>query len=259
MPALSLYARTLMIPLHLLFAAGICLLPWHWYDLAIGFLAWMVIGAVGVEIGLHRLFSHRAFSCSQTMSRIIAVIGCYGAQWSPIWWVALHQGYHHPHADGESDPHSPNKGLWHAFMGWYFTVDPNEINLKAAKRLLTDPFQLALHRHYLWVFWTPIVLLGLCDAELCLWMFIIPALLSFHQENLVNLFCHLPRWGYRNHDISDESCNNLLLGWFAWGAGYHNNHHAKPHTYSFGERWFEPDVCGILVPAILTVDRALFQ
>jgi len=259
MSRLSIFASKLMIPLHVALVAGAIMLPFHWSDLAMGFAAWLVIGGIGVEIGLHRLFSHRAFVCSQTMSRIIAVIGCYGAQWSPIWWVALHQGYHHPHADSEVDPHSPNRGLWHAFMGWYFTVNPSEINLKAAKRLLTDPFQVALHRHYLVIFWTPVVLLGMLDVELSYWIFIVPALLSFHQENLVNLVCHLPKLGYRNHAIADESCNNLLLGWLLWGAGYHNNHHAKPNTYSFAEKWYEFDICGLLVPAILSIDRTLLR
>jgi stearoyl-CoA desaturase (delta-9 desaturase) len=68
-----------------------------------------------------------------------------------------------------------------------------------------------------------------------------------HQENLVDLFGHTPAAGYRNFELKDLSTNVPILGIFAWGQGWHNNHHKDPKSFDFGSgvsgKYWEYDPC----------------
>jgi stearoyl-CoA desaturase (delta-9 desaturase) len=58
--------------------------------------------------------------------------------------------------------------------------------------------------------------------------------------------------GYRNCETKDNSQNNIILGYLAWGQGWHNNHHYDPKSFDFGTRisgkWYEFDPCKIFLP-----------
>src|SRR5207302_10994304 len=88
-----------------------------------------VATCLGVTLGFHRLFTHRAFETSRPFRAVVAVLGSMAVQGSVIKWVADHRK-HHAFTDQEGDPHSPHlsgpgfsgavKGLWHAHIGWLF-------------------------------------------------------------------------------------------------------------------------------------------
>src|SRR5438270_9597155 len=88
-----------------------------------------VLTCLGVTLGYHRMFTHRAFEASRAFRAVVAVIGSMAVQGSVITWVADHRK-HHAFTDHEGDPHSPHlsgpgfvggvKGLWHAHIGWLF-------------------------------------------------------------------------------------------------------------------------------------------
>ena len=88
-----------------------------------------VVTALGVTLGYHRMFTHRAFESSRAFRAIIGVLGSMAVQGSVITWVADHR-MHHAFTDQDGDPHSPHlsgpgllggiKGLWHAHVGWLF-------------------------------------------------------------------------------------------------------------------------------------------
>jgi stearoyl-CoA desaturase (delta-9 desaturase) len=48
-------------------------------------------------------------------------------------------------------------------------------------------------------------------------------------------------WGYRAYETNDDSRNNLFVGYFAHGEGWHNNHHADPRSALHGHRTWEFD------------------
>lgn len=254
------YTFKILVPLHLMGLWGL----WHWnafslWHLGLFFFFWTLFGGLGIEVGFHRLFSHGAFECSPAMKNILSVLGVYGGQWSAVWWAALHTGVHHRHTDTDKDAHSPVHGFWHAYLGWNFTFNPRKVSFAPVKNLLGSPVQRFLHSQYPLVFWIPILLLTALDWKLGLSVFVFPALASIHQESLVNSFCHSGGFGsYRNHSTSDRSTNNPVLGWFLWGAGFHNNHHAYPRRYNFAEKPWEFDICRYFVPAIQWVDRLCF-
>ena len=116
------------------FAALIAAVPiaWGWglgwtdLGLAAGFY---VLASLGVTVGYHRLFTHRAFKAKRGLRVALAVAGGFAAQGPVIPWVADHRR-HHAFSDREGDPHSPwaygtgpvalARGFWHAHMGWLF-------------------------------------------------------------------------------------------------------------------------------------------
>src|SRR2546423_10525079 len=125
-------ANLIGVPLPLIGLAVAIALLW---ERAIGplelglMIGFYVITCLGVTLGYHRMFTHRALEASRAFRALIAVLGSMAVEGSVITWVADHRK-HHAFTDQEGDPHSPHlsgpgfwgggKGLGHAHMGWRF-------------------------------------------------------------------------------------------------------------------------------------------
>lgn len=70
----------------------------------------------------------------------------------------------------------------------------------------------------------PLVLWGFCARVVFLW----------HVTGAVNSLCHT--WGFQDYKTGDQSMNNWLIGLFAFGEGWHNNHHAFEYSARHGLR-----------------------
>jgi len=234
---------------------------WSWWYILYAVIGWTVFGGVGTAIMLHRYSAHSAIIVRNSLKPMLLWIACMAGQGSPIWWAALHRGYHHAHSDKEKDLHSPTKGFWNAYMGWMFKIHHNSVNLKYAGSLLRDKTMLWFHKHYNVVIWSSICVLWIINPMLCLWFYIIPMLIDLHTDSLVNSLCHSPSHGYRGFDTNDLSCNVWYLGLFGWGQGWHNNHHAKQRSFDFGTsvsgKWYEFDPCLLLVPFIAPMSETI--
>src|SRR5205085_3817153 len=66
------------------------------WDLVMMFLVTRVAG-LGVTVGFHRYFSHRAFKTTRWVQFLLACAGCTALQRGPLWW-AHHHRLHHRHA-----------------------------------------------------------------------------------------------------------------------------------------------------------------
>src|SRR5689334_12214093 len=119
-------------------AAAVVLLwgmPFYWTYVGV-FALMFVLTSLGVGVGFHRLFTHRAFETNAVMRFIWAVLGSMAVEGSVIKWVGIHR-VHHQHTDVPGDPHSPHlcennfggmlKGMWHAHMGWFFDKNPPDL------------------------------------------------------------------------------------------------------------------------------------
>jgi stearoyl-CoA desaturase (delta-9 desaturase) len=42
-------------------------------------------------------------------------------------------------------------------------------------------------------------------------------------------------------ETKDDSTNNPLIAFLAFGEGWHNNHHAHPVSARHGLKWYEPE------------------
>src|SRR5262245_53423417 len=50
-----------------------------------------VLTSIGVEVGLHRGFSHRTFEMKAGMKLVLAILGSMAAQGSVLYWAAGHR------------------------------------------------------------------------------------------------------------------------------------------------------------------------
>jgi len=243
---------TVLLPIHVFGVLALFnLSPTVLWTLLFGYV---FISGYGIAVCYHRYYSHKAFKTSKPIQALMTYFGVLSGQGSPIFWAAVHRGYHHPFADTEKDLHSPVAHGWFtAYIGWILFLVPKKFKIRAVGDMLRDPIVMFFHKHYykaLWITWVVVALvswelfLGLCLAQMY----------AFHQENLVDLFCHIksPIMGisYRNYETKDKSVNVFPFGYFSWGQAWHNNHHGKPADYNFGEKWWEFDPAKVLVSLI---------
>jgi stearoyl-CoA desaturase (delta-9 desaturase) len=64
---------------------------------------------------------------------------------------------------------------------------------------------------------------------------------------MLNVFCHIPKLGYKNYPGVDDSVNVWFVGLLACGEGWHNNHHAYPGSARTGMRFFEIDISWLTI------------
>ena len=225
-----------------------------------------LLTALGVTLGYHRMFTHRAFESSRVFRAIVAVLGSMAVQGSVITWVADHRK-HHTFTDQAGDPHSPHlagpgfwgavKGLWHAHVGWLFETVGMAERERFAPDLLRDRVLKVVDKlFFLWVglslaipFALGWLLGGGLGAALTalLWGGFVRVFLLHHVTWSINSVCHF--FGRKRFDIEDESRNVFWLAPLSMGEAWHHNHHAFPtsafHGLSPWERVADPT--GLLI------------
>lgn len=234
-----------------------------WTGVSLVFLGNYVFGSLGVNIGFHRLLTHRGFKCPLWLEYTFTVLGICSLQDSPVRWVAIHR-MHHKHSDERPDPHSPLVNLAWGHVVWLFrknrSTRPRATLEKYAKDLLADPFYARLERNRLW-FWiyAAHAVLMFSAAYLAGWLMtgslagalqfglsvfvwgvVVRTVYVWHITWAVNSVAH--RWGYRNYDTSDNSRNNWIVALLTNGEGWHNNHHASQRSARHGHRKWEIDL-----------------
>src|SRR5262249_28281184 len=221
-------------------------------------LGMYALSVLGISVGYHRLFTHRAFETKRAVQFTLGVLGSMAAQGPLLQWVATHRR-HHQHSDRSQDPHSPHhhargahglfSGMWHSHIGWMFAPDPPD-----RSRYVADLSQSRLLRAVnglfpLWVLMgllLPTVLGGLWAASWngawlgLVWGGLVRIFLVHHVTWSINSVCHL--WGARPFQSQDQSRNNFLFGVLAFGEGWHNNHHAFPTSARHGLTWWQIDL-----------------
>jgi stearoyl-CoA desaturase (Delta-9 desaturase) len=225
-----------------------------------------VITCLGVTLGYHRMFTHRAFEASRPFRAIVAVLGSMAIEGSVITWVADHRK-HHAFTDHEGDPHSPHlsgpgilgaiKGLWHAHVGWLFETVGTAERERFAADLVKDRVLRVIDKLFgLWIvvsFAIPFALGwiiggGLGSALTCLlWGGFVRVFLLHHVTWSINSVCHF--FGRKRFDIDDESRNVFWLAPLSMGESWHHNHHAFPTSAFHGLRFWEriADPTGLLI------------
>jgi stearoyl-CoA desaturase (Delta-9 desaturase) len=211
---------------------------------------------LGVQIGVHKLLAHRAFTTTTWITRTLAFLSVLSGQGSPLVWVAVHMGSHHPYSDTEQDIHSPRHGLFYAFVRWYWACDTSKINFRPARIYLQDRVLTFLHNNHALIILAYWLLLAALDLRLLLFAGLLPAVFSIVLAGFVNAFMHSKRrWfdsvflKYQNHK-GDDTFNSVWLGVLTMGLGLHNNHHHNPSALHYSERWYEIDLAKFIVPLI---------
>ncbi len=225
-----------------------------------------VLTALGVTLGYHRMFTHRALDGSRPVRAILAVLGSMAVEGSVITWVADHRK-HHAFTDQAGDPHSPHlsgpgfagavKGLWHAHVGWLFQTVGQADRERFAPDLVKDRMIRVIDR--LFPLWAALGLLvpfalgwliggspGVALTTL-LWAGLVRVLLLHHVTWSINSVCHFV--GRRRFEVDDESRNVFWLAPFSMGEAWHHNHHAFPTSAFHGLRFWErvSDPTGLVI------------
>jgi fatty-acid desaturase len=254
-------------------AAIFAIFPWFfsWTGVLLCIISYYVVGMMGLNVGYHRLFTHRSFSCSRWVECTLAILGCCCGQDSPTYWVAVHRRHHH-HSDDELDPHSPRRGFFWGHVGWLL-VERDDLKRgplmdRYAKDLRRDPFQAWLVKHDNWALimfasWALLFIGGFGVAaltgssianaaqfglSLVIWGAVLRTVILWHVTWAVNSVTHL--WGYRNYETDEDSRNNLIAGFICHGEGWHNNHHADPRSARHGHKWWEFDPSWVAIRLI---------
>ena len=90
-------ANLIGVPLPLVGLVAAIVLLWNQAigPLELGLLVGLYgLTALGVTLGYHRLFTHRAFESSRVFRAIVAVLGSMAMEGSVITWVADHHNHH---------------------------------------------------------------------------------------------------------------------------------------------------------------------
>ena len=221
--------------------AVIALLPqfWSWQAIVTFLVLYWITACLGVTIGYHRLLSHRSFRVPHWLERFFATCGAISCQQGPLDWVGLHR-HHHKFSDTDVDHHTSLKGLWWSHMGWMFEDIPA---MQAVPRLTgdlaKDPYYRWLNNNFLLLqvplaallFWIGTAT-GAGGWALVLWGIPLRLVLVYHCTWLVNSVTHY--WGEAPHNSGDSSRNNAWVAALTFGEGWHNNHHAFPHSARHG-------------------------
>jgi stearoyl-CoA desaturase (delta-9 desaturase) len=244
---------------------GVVLAPFTftWSGAAVG-LCLTLLTVLGVNVGFHRLLTHRSFQTPKPVEYLLTVLASLSCQGGVLQWVATHRA-HHAHADEEGDPHSPRDGAWWAHMLWWMpfhrVLDVADHRQRYVKDLARDPVHRVLDRCQVPLTLLLAVLLyalGQVWAGVGLswlvWGIFVRLTLTYHVTWLVNSATHM--WGYRTYATQDRSTNLWWVALLSCGEGWHNNHHAFPRSARHGLRWWEVDVTYWLIRGLGLVGLA---
>jgi stearoyl-CoA desaturase (delta-9 desaturase) len=233
-----------------------------WPNILVASIFYIVVGH-GVTVGFHRLFTHKSFEARRPLKIALALVGSMAMQGSLIGWVASHRR-HHMFTDRDGDPHSPSRptgrplrrlgGLWHAHIGWLFTLD-NTSRQRYAPDLLADRDIVIIDHLFVpcsvLTFVLPFALgyaiTGRFTGGLAmfLWAGLLRVGLLHHVSWSTNSLCHV--FGKRPFDTDDTSTNLAPLAVLSMGEAWHNAHHAFPAMARHGVDRFQLDTSGLII------------
>jgi fatty-acid desaturase len=128
--------------------------------------AYYALAGLGVNLGYHRILSHRSLTVPKWLERFLATLGAPAG--TPVQWAGNHR-FHHAHTDTELDPHSPVKrGFWYAHTGWYLQTENIPLSIAYAAggpfRMIFDAFYRPRTMHntttMLWMFHRTLIMHG---------------------------------------------------------------------------------------------------
>jgi len=259
--------------------AALALLPWlfSWTGVTLFVAGLVVVVPLGINLGYHRLLTHRGLSCPLWLERALAFLGVCSMQDSPQHWVAVHRR-HHQFAEEEHDPHSPIGGFLWAHMGWLLVkrddMGRGPLIARYARDIARDPFYAWAEQRNNWIkiglaSWLAFFAGGFAvmalsghsfyealqfGFSLMVWGGVLRTVVAWHTTWSVNSLSHV--CGYRNYETPDDSRNNAWVALTAAGEGWHNNHHADPRSARHGHKWWELDLTFFYIRILMAVGLA---
>jgi stearoyl-CoA desaturase (delta-9 desaturase) len=227
-------------------------------DILLGLLFYVLTG-LGVTVGFHRCFTHRAFKAKPALRATLAIVGSMSFEGDVISWVATHRR-HHAFSDRPGDPHSPYRfgtgpvsqlrGLLFAHLGWLFGNDPTvreryvpDLLAEPAMRTVSRAFPLLCVASLALPFFAGLAIGGTWYAACTalIWAGLVRVGLLQHVTWSVNSLCHVlgsRPFATRRHD---RATNLWPLALISFGESWHNMHHSDPTCARHGVDRFQLD------------------
>ncbi len=245
-----------ILAVHLLALAAIPYFTWS--ALAVMLCGVFLIAPLGINVGYHRLLTHKSFTTRPLVRNVLVTLGSLVGAGPPIYWAAMHR-VHHRHSDTDQDPHNARKGFWYSHVLHLFLADEQTTDQDClttyAPDLMKDPYLVFLNRYGIWLAVAMLPLLYLAGGlSWLLWGGFVRTALTWHIMWFVNSASH--KWGYRNYDTNDTTVNCWWVGLLGAGEGWHNNHHAYPSCAAHGHRWWEFDQSFLIIRAMESLGLA---
>lgn len=213
---------------------------------------------------LHRYGAHGQFQLSRFWERAFHLFTALvqGPSYLlPKAYARLHHE-HHLYSDTPLDPHSPHQQprLW---LMMYRTLQrykahetesvpqPPGMAVSPPSWPLLDRVADGWPARLFWV--VSYALMYAALAPNAWWWLLYPAHLMLGPIHgaIVNWCGH--RYGYRNYEIDDRSCNTLPIDFLCMGELFQNNHHRHPMRADFGVKWFEIDPTALIISGLRVV------
>jgi stearoyl-CoA desaturase (delta-9 desaturase) len=224
-------------------------------------VAYYLLAGLGVNLGYHRVLSHRSLKLPKWPERALVIIGLPAG--TPVQWAGNHR-YHHAHTDTPLDPHSPvHNGFWYAHVGWYLgssnellcflycVAGPLRMLVDAWMRPRTNqqfntlapdvsqdswfcflsrpwPYAAAMHLHFFIPALFTVYFWGL-GGPLVFWLTLVAL---YNMGDAIDSVSHMV--GQELPGQRDHSRNSFLMGILILGEGWHANHHRYPWSAKHG-------------------------
>ncbi|KAI3876920.1 hypothetical protein MKX03_032465 [Papaver bracteatum] len=224
---------------------GLLFAPFYftWNAFWVAVILFLLTFPIGISLSYHRNLSHGSFKLPKPLEYLFAYFGLHAAEGDPMFWVSSHR-YHHQFTDSDRDPHSPIEGFWFSHITWVF--HNNYIREKCGKsNNVLDLKKQAYYRflrktHFLHLLGLALILYIAGGLPHLIWGMNVRLAYGHHCTFMVNSVCHV--WGKRSWNTKDLSKNNWVVGYLAFGEGWHNNHHAFEFSARLGLEWWQVDV-----------------
>jgi fatty-acid desaturase len=230
-------------------------------SIAIFVLTYYFLAGLAVNLGYHRVLSHRSLKLTKWLERALITLGLPAG--TPVQWAGNHR-FHHAHTDTPRDPHSPlQRGFWYAHVGWYLGSDHTALcmlySAAGPLRMLVDawmrprtnqefnalagdvardpwyawlsrpwPYAAMMHLHFFipallaWRWWR-------FEGLLVFWL-TLAAL--YNMGDAIDSVSHM--FGKRLAGQQGGARNSTIMGLLILGEGWHANHHRLPWSAKHG-------------------------
>lgn len=204
---------------------------------------------LGHSVGLHRGVIHRTYEASPLVRGVLAELFVLTGLGGPLSWARLHA----VRDFFQNEPDCPRYFAYRHPMlrdfGWNLHlsfVPPSFARYEA--RLPDDVFhdrwlRFLEHTWPLHVLALAIVIGATLGPEALAVCVCLRTAVGILGHWAVGYCSHV--WGERRFEIdgaSEMGTNGWLLGVLSFGEGFHNNHHALPHSARMGLNWYEFDL-----------------
>lgn len=201
-----------------------------------------LLAAMGVQVGAHRLWAHRAFTATTGLRLFLALCFTIAFQEDLFTWTRDHR-CHHKWTDTDADPYNARRGFLFSHLGWIVQRKHPQVRRKGRTIDMRDiegqPI-VAFHRRWyyalLLLIWgllptaIPAYLWGERPTNALLCCVFLRTVTFLHGTWLVNSWAH--RYGSRPYDTRltavESNFRHLVLG-----EGFHNVSAAEPLSQGF--------------------------